>query len=137
MSCIETNHGISEYVLHREKYIFPDMPCMSRVYKDKANVGALVSSQERGALAVPRINPGSTAGFVPLSVYIGFRLFVLLKRYSEQLSSVPRGLEVQLFLGRTDPSASRLARPRPAPLPRRAPPRPDPPVVCPGFGLDR
>ena len=32
---------------------------------------------------------------------------------------------------RTDPSAS-----RPAPPPRRAPARPDLPVVCPGFGPD-
>ena len=38
---------------------------------------------------------------------------------------------------RTDPSASHSARSRPAPPSRRAPPRPDPPVVCPGFGLDR
>ena len=29
--------------------------------------------------------------------------------------------------------ASRSIEPRAAPLPRRAPPRPDPPVVCPGF----
>ena len=45
-------------------------------------VGPLVSSQEQRALLVPRLKPrlkrGSTAGFVPPSVYIGFRLFVLL-----------------------------------------------------------
>ena len=39
--------------------------------------------------------------------------------------------------GRTVPSASRAARPRPAPPSRRAPPRSDPRVVCPGFGFDR
>ena len=45
------------------------------------------------------------------------------------------GDEGRYFPGRTDPSASRAARPHPAPTPRRAPPRPDPPVVCPGFGI--
>ena len=38
-----------------------------------------------------------------------------------------------MFPGRTDPSASRPAGLCSAPPPRRAPPRPDPPVVCPGF----
>ena len=38
---------------------------------------------------------------------------------------------------RAGPSTSLRARPYLAPLPRRAPPRPDPPVVCPGFGLGR
>ena len=58
-------------------------------------VGTLVSSQERRALAVPLINRlsaagqplvnrGSTADFVPPSVYIGFRLFVLPKRHPGQ-----------------------------------------------------
>ena len=59
---------------------FPDMPCMKNfeVYKNKKGVGPLVSSQERRALPVPVINRGSTARCVPPSVYIGFRLFVLL-----------------------------------------------------------
>ena len=38
---------------------------------------------------------------------------------------------------RAKPSTSVPARPGLAPPPRRAPPRPDPPVVCPGFGLGR
>ena len=37
------------------------------------DVGPLVSSQEQRGLLVPRLNRGSTAGFVSLSVYIGFR----------------------------------------------------------------
>ena len=40
-------------------------------------VDTLVSNQERRAAVVPRINRGSTAGFDPPSVYIGFPLFVL------------------------------------------------------------
>ena len=62
-------------------------------------VGTLVNSQQRRALAVPVINRGQTAdkprmnrwspaGFVPPPVYIGFPLFVLAKRRSEQLFTV-------------------------------------------------
>ena len=38
---------------------------------------------------------------------------------------------------RTDPSASRPAKARPAPPPHHASPRPDPPVICLGFGFDK
>ena len=64
------------------------MPRMKKVYRDKyVGVGPLVSSQERRAFVVPRINRGSTADFVPPSVYMGFPLFVLPKSRSGQLSS--------------------------------------------------
>ena len=43
----------------------------------------------------------------------------------------------ELFHGWIDPTASRPIQPRTAALLRGAPPRPDPPVVCPGFGLGR
>ena len=49
---------------------FPDMLCMKMVYKDKIGVVTLFSSQERRALAVPRMNRLSTAGFVPPSVFL-------------------------------------------------------------------
>ena len=49
----------------------------------------LVSSGEERALLVPLINRGSTGDFVPPSVYIGFRLFVLLERRSSDVSSMP------------------------------------------------
>ena len=48
----------------------------------------LVSSQEQRALLVPLINRGSTGHFVPPSVYIGFRLFVLLGIRSGDVSSM-------------------------------------------------
>ena len=109
---------------------------MKRVYRDNyLGVGTVISSLERRALLVPRINRWSTAGFVPPSVYIRLPWFVLLARRSGQLSSMPGGYEGRLSPGRTDPSVSRPARPRPAPL-RRVPPRFDPLVVCPGFGID-
>ena len=77
---------------------FLDVPCMKRVYRDKDrrwSIGQqLVSSQERRARSVPRVNRlrincGSNAGFVPPPVYIAFRLFVLLKRRSGQVCSMP------------------------------------------------
>ena len=84
------------------------------------------------------INRRSTAGFVPPSVYIGFPLFVLAKRRSEQLFTAVRlgargavGFQGHRNVGTLFCSAS----PRPAVRPATC--RPDPPVVCPGFGLDR
>ena len=100
-------------------------------------VGTLVSSQERRALAVPLINRGSTADFVPPSVYIGFRLFVLPGRRPGQCLRFAGGQEGGLSPGRIDPTASRATQPRSPSPPRRAPPRPDRPVVCPGFGFDK
>ena len=46
------------------------------------------------------------------------------------------GYEGQLSPRQTDPSASRPARPRAAPPPRRAPLRPNPPEEYPSFGFD-
>ena len=65
----------------------------------------------------PRKNRGSTAGFVPPSVYKGFRLCAS----EETLRTIrsPRCLgrqEGRLSPWRTDPSASRLALPCPAPM---------------------
>ena len=51
-------------------------------------VGTLVSGQERRAAVVPRINRGSTAGFVLPSVYKRIRMFVLPTTGSGQLFSM-------------------------------------------------
>ena len=61
------------------------------------------------------INRGSTAGFVPPLVYIGFPLFVLAKRRSGQLFTVPGGVEGRLPSGPTEMSAPFSAQLRPAP----------------------
>ena len=107
-------------------------------------VGTLVNSQQRRALAVPRLNRGqprvnrlSTGRFVPPPVYIGFPLFVLAKRRSEQLFMVPwRARGTVAF--EADRNVGTLVCPAsPRPTVRCALRRPDPPVVCPGFGLDR
>ena len=73
----------------------------------------------------------STGGLVRI------RRFVLPKRRLEQCSRFAGGQEAGLSLGRIDPTTSRPTESRPAPPPRRAPPRPDRSVVCPGFGFDR
>ena len=108
--------------------------------------GTVVNSQHRRALAVPVtnrlstagqpvVNRWSTAGFVPPPVYIGFPLFVLSKSRSREFSAVP------WWRRRTDVCwASRTVEvPFGAAWPSfaDAPPRPDPPVVCPGFGVGR
>ena len=111
-------------------------------------VGTLVNSQQRRALAVPRLNRRSTAGqprvnrlsfgcFVPPPVYIGFPLFVLAKRCSEQLLMVPwRARGTVAF--EADRNVGTLVCPSsPRPTVRCALRRPDPRVVCPGFGLGR
>ena len=82
------------------------------------------------------INRLSTADFVCPSVYIGFPLFVLAKRRSEQLFTVrwrawgAVGFQGDRNVGTLFCPASR----RPAVCP--SPCRSDPPVVCSGFGLD-
>ena len=110
--------------------------------------GTLVSSKERRALLVPRINRGqtadeprfkwwSTAGFVPPLIYIGFPLFVLAKSRSEQLFTVP-WRAIGTVGSRADRNVGTLFCPAsPRLAVRCAPCRPDPPVVCPGFGFDR
>ena len=99
--------------------------------------GTLVSSQERRAAVVPRINRVSTADFVPPSVYIGFALFALPKKSFKTLSSMPwraRGSVVS-WANRPVGVPSYPAPPRPAAPPCAAPPRPL--MACPGFGIDK
>ena len=83
------------------------------------------------------MNRWSTAGFVPPSVYIGFPLFVLAKGRSGHLSTIPWRARRTVGFWATRPVGDLFCPARCAPPPRRAPRRPEPPVVCPGFGLDR
>ena len=86
--------------------------------------GTLVSSREQKALLVPVINRLSTAGFVPPSVYIGFRLFVLPGGCSGQLSSMPWGARGTVASSAKKPVGVQPCRARSAQPPRRAPPDP-------------
>ena len=87
----------------------------------------------RGPVDKPRNNRGSIAGFVPPSVQIGFSLVVLPETRPGRFYSMVWKVSRTVVFGRTDPSASRSARRRPAPAPRSEPPCPSTPVVCPGF----
>ena len=62
---------------------------------------------------------------------------MLPRRHSRECSRFAGGQERGLSSCRIDLTASCPILPRAAPLPRPAPPRPHPPVVCPGFGFDR
>ena len=114
-------------------------------------VGTLVSSQERRALAVPLINRLSTAGQprVNRGSTVGQPLISFLHRFTSDFvcSCFRRDVQDSVFdsLGRRgrvvpwpDLFDGVVSYPAPPPSPpRRAPPRPDRPVVCPGFGFDR
>ena len=112
-------------------------------FTETKNVGPLVSNQERRTAVVPLINPLSTADR-PL-VKRGFGSSTALHRISLVRASgemfktcvfdALEGTRDSCLLG--EPFCRRRVLPGPAPPPRRAPPRPDPPVVCPGFGFDR
>ena len=81
------------------------------------------------------MNRLSTSGFVPPPLYIVFRLFVHLGgRFRRRVLDALESARVDCSLGAQ--FYWRTVLPDPAPPPRRAPRR-DPPVVCPGFGLDR
>ena len=82
----------------------------------------------------PVVNRGSTAGFFPPSVYIGFRLFVLLERRRSDVSSMPWRVRWTFVSWANSSVGTQSCSTPPG---RRRAPRPDPPVVCPGFGFDR
>ena len=74
----------------------------------------------------PVINRLSTAGFVPPSVYMGFPLFVLPKRRSGQLSSMPRRARWSVVFWANRPVGVLSYVPGPAPPCRIAVRRPAP-----------
>ena len=72
----------------------------------------------------PLINRGSTAGFVPPTVYIGTPLIVLPKNCSEKLSSMPWKARKTVVSCANKPVGVPSCRARPAQPPRCAPPDP-------------
>ena len=101
-------------------------------------VGPLVSSQEQRALLVPVINrcqPVVNRGFCSR---IGLHRISLVRASGEtfrrRVFDALEGTRDACLLG--EQFCRRPVLPDPAPPPRRAP-RPDPPVVCPGFGFDK
>ena len=113
---------------------------MKKIYRDKkASVHWSTASNEERSLSNDklRINRWSNGRIVPSAVYMGFPLFLLAKKRPEQLFTVRwRAREAVGFEG--DRKVGTLFCPAsPCPAVRPAPCRPDLPVVCPGFGLDR
>ena len=114
------------------------MPCMITETNRRRYIGQQPGTKSAFRPAdKPLVNRWSTAGFVPPPVYIGFPLFVLAKRRSEQLFTVPwRARETVAFWA--DRNVGTLFCPASSrPAVRRAPRRIDPSVVCPCFRLDR
>ena len=102
-------------VVGQPRALFPHFPghaLHENSLQRQIRVGTLVSSQERRALAVPLMNRWSIADFVPPSVYIGFRLFVLPKRCSGKCFRFAGGHEGRLSPGGIDPTAFRPTQPR-------------------------
>ena len=114
----------------------PEHALHEKDLQGQKGVDTLVRSQKRSALLAPLINQLSTAVFVPLPIYIKFRMVVLLKNSSTCLFGVWEGTRAGSLLGEPILRPPVLP-PRSAPTFRRAPPRPELPVVCPGFGIDR
>ena len=84
------------YMLPPGGKLIPGHALHEKGLQRQIGVGTLVSSQEQRALLVPVTNRGSTgcqpvvirgstAGFVPPPVYIGFPLFVLAKSRSQNI----------------------------------------------------
>ena len=96
--------------------------------------GPLVSSSERRAGFVPRINRLSTGPDFLFPTGLSRSLFIRASEESFKtgLFDALRGKRAGRLQGK--PSCRRLFLPRPVPS-RRAPPRPDPPVNYPGFGF--
>ena len=119
----------AERMRHALRYIpiFPDMPCMKRVYKDKRRR----STGRR---------PGTKSASRPADFHPRFGLHKILvvsasgETFRRLVFDALGGTRDACLLGEL--FCRRPVLPGPAPPPRRAP-RLDPPVVCPGFGFDR
>ena len=80
----DNKNAVFPHRFAQDFFVFSDMPCMKIVYRDKKESvhWSAARNEERarsrGSTAhQPRINRGSTADFVPPSVYMWFLLFVL------------------------------------------------------------
>ena len=98
---------------------------MKRFCGDNEGVGPFVSSQERRAAVVPRVNHS-------LCSSIGLHRISLVRASGETFGTCVfdalQGTRDGCLLG--EQFCRRPVLPGPAPPPRRAPPRPWPPVVC-------
>ena len=126
------------------RFLIPGRALHEKGLQRQIGDGTLVNSQQRRALAVPVINRGWT-GCQP-RVNRTFCSFAGLHRNSF-VRACEESFRTIVYIALESPRGGWLPR-RPKcrhlVLPSVAPPRcrpapcpPDPPVVCPGFGLDR
>ena len=120
---------------------FPGDALHEKSLHRQIGVGTLVRSQERRAAVVLQMNQLST-GCQPqvdrgLCSPIGLHWvsFVRASGFRTVVYDAPEGKRDGCLLG--EPSRRRPVLLRTAPLLRRAPTRPDPTVICPGFGFDK
>ena len=120
---------------HRSFCVVPGNTLHEKGLQRQKGVGPLVGSQERRALLVLVINRLSTADFVPA---FGLHRILFVRASGEtfrrRVFDALGGTRDACLLGAL--FCRRPVLPGPAPPLRRAP-RPDPPVVCPGFGFDK
>ena len=116
-------------------HIIPGHALHEKGLQRQKNVGPLVSSQEQRALLVPRLNRSSTGDFVP-AFGLNRISFVRVsgETFRQYVLDALEGTRKACFLGGL--FCRRPVLTDPAPSPRRAL-RPDPPVVCSSFGLDK
>ena len=124
--------------------VFPGHALHEKGLQRQIAVSTLVNSQQRRALAVPRLNRWSTAGqplvnrlFCSLS---GLHRISFVRACEETFRTVVKvpWRDRGTVAFEADRNVGTLVCPAsPRATVRCALRRPDPPVVCPGFGLDR
>ena len=112
---------------------FPDMPCMKRVYRDK-KASVIVQQPGRTSASRPVDEPVVNRGFCSS---IGLHRISLVRASGESLRR--RIFDALEGTREARPQSEQFCwhpvLPDPAPPLRRVP-RPDPFVVCPGFGFE-
>ena len=144
--CAFETKSLQYYYLHLSIFMFIRAMCSSYSRTCLAWKGFRKTNRHRYTRQQPETKSAFRPGDKPLInrwfySSVGFKykikLFVLPKRRSRECSRFAGGQERGLSSCRIDLTASRPIQPRAAPLLRRAPPRPDRFVVCPGFRFDR
>ena len=115
----------------------PDMPCMKGLIETKRRRSTM---RQRGKIvSCPAdkllINRLSTVGFVPLSVYMGIRMFVRLGGRWGDVSSMPLGQRLSFVFWANKICWHSIVPDKARPLSWAL--RPDPLVVCPGLRFHR
>ena len=115
---------------------FPGHALHEKGLQRQMGVGPLVSSQERKALMAPVVNRLSNGDFVPPSVLSTISLVRAPEESLRTVFSICWGARGRVVSWPDRPNGVQCYPAPPLSPPRRAPPRPERPVVCPGIGLN-